>query len=147
MTQYIDQISVPVENKPGCAARILKLLAESGINIRALSLSDATTRGILHMIVDRPQEAVSMLKESSFDASCVPVIGIYLHDEPGTLGKTMEVIGNAGYNVEYFYAFITRKPETAVVMLRVPSVDERLFTLLAAYGVETATMEELEQLA
>lgn len=147
MSQYINQVSVFVENNPGSAAKVFCLLADENINIRALSLSDADKYGLIRMIVDQPERAVALLNEANFTAALNPVLGIYLYDEPGTLCQTMNVIGRAGYNIEYLYAFVTRKQSTAMVILRVEGVDEPLFTLLAAYGIETATDAEAYGLA
>ena len=47
----ITQLSVFVENAPGHILAPCRALADAGVNIRALSLADAQTFGILRMIV------------------------------------------------------------------------------------------------
>ena len=49
----VKQISVFVENKSGGLADITKALSDANVNIRALSLSEATDFGVLRLIVDR----------------------------------------------------------------------------------------------
>ena len=53
----IKQISVFVENKSGRLAEITKILADNGVDIRALSPADTTKFGILRFIVDEPERA------------------------------------------------------------------------------------------
>ena len=48
----IKQLSVFVENKQGKLAEITRMLAEGGINMRALSIADTRDFGILRLIVN-----------------------------------------------------------------------------------------------
>lgn len=63
----IKQISIFVENKPGRLADITSLVAEKGIDIRALSIADTTDYGILRLIVNDPEKAEAALKDSRLD--------------------------------------------------------------------------------
>ena len=65
----IKQISIFVENKPGRLADITSLVAEKGIDIRALSIADTTDYGILRLIVNDPEKAEAALKDSGLTAS------------------------------------------------------------------------------
>ena len=47
----LNQISVFAENKKGRLAAIMKLINDSGIDIRALTIADTTDFGIVRMIV------------------------------------------------------------------------------------------------
>ena len=62
----IQQLSVFIENKPGRLAEITEVLAEAGIDIRAISVADTSDFGILRVIVDKPKEAVAALKPVSY---------------------------------------------------------------------------------
>ena len=59
----IKQISVFLENKSGRLVRVAQVLGEAGINIRGISIADTSDFGILRMIVDQPEKAVSVFKE------------------------------------------------------------------------------------
>ena len=56
---FIDQISIFIENRQGRMAEITKLLADGGIDIRALSIADTTDYGILRLIVNNPEKLLS----------------------------------------------------------------------------------------
>lgn len=119
----IKQISIFVENKKGRLAEITETLSNSGANIRALSIADTTDFGILRLIVDKPDEAAAILKDAGITVSVTNVIAIGIQDVPGAFAKPMRILSDAGIDVEYMYAFITRKSEMAYVILRVADND------------------------
>ena len=59
---FIKQLSVFIENKDGRLAEITAIIANAGIDIRAISISDTTDFGILRLIVDKPEFAEKALK-------------------------------------------------------------------------------------
>ena len=60
----VKQISVFIENKVGGLATITDVLAKAGVNIRALSIADASDFGILRLIVDDVFAAGNALREN-----------------------------------------------------------------------------------
>lgn len=119
----IKQLSIFVENKQGRLAEITEIISKAGANIRALSIADTTDFGILRIIVDKPDEAAALLKESGITVSVTNVIAIGIDDVPGAFSRPMRILSDAGIDVEYMYAFITRKSEKAYVILRVADND------------------------
>ncbi|MEG1997012.1 MAG: amino acid-binding protein, partial [Clostridiales bacterium] len=117
------QISVFVENKPGRMAKITAVLAAGNIDIRALSLADTNDFGILRMIVDKPDQAVTCLKGANITVSITEVIGIGISDTPGAFSYALEKLGAVGIDVEYMYAFLSRDSGKAFVILRVKEID------------------------
>ncbi len=128
----INQISVFVENRPGRLADITSVLANNGIDIRALSIADTTDYGILRLIVNNPEAALSVLKQEGMTASSTQVLGIAIPDEPGGFAKAIRVLADAGVSVEYAYAFITPNVGNAYVIIRVENNDKASEVLLEA---------------
>ena len=60
----VKQISVFVQNKPGRLSQITRLMAENGIDIRAISISDTVDFGILRLIVNDPEKCEKVLKKT-----------------------------------------------------------------------------------
>ena len=131
----IKQISVFVENKPGRLAEITGVIADSGIDIRALSIADTTDFGILRLIVDKPETAEKALREAGLTVSVTNVIAIGIDDVPGSFAKAMKTLAGAGIDVEYMYAFISRDTKKAYVILRVGD-NEKASEVLTTSGVE-----------
>ncbi len=120
----INQISVFLENKPGQLAEFVRLLEQNQIDIRALSIAETRDFGILRLIVDDPYKTVSVVKESGYICSVTPVLAIALPDRPGSLVKLLGALGEGRVNVEYMYAFITRKKDVAYMVLQVDDAEQ-----------------------
>ena len=115
----VNQLSVFVENKQGCLSEITSILQQNQVDIRALSIADTTHFGILRLIVDKPAQAETALKEAGFTVSLTPVIAIGVADRPGGLAEALALLRDGGISVEYMYAFVSRKKDSAFVILRV----------------------------
>jgi len=119
----IRQISIFLENRSGRLASVLKEVGRAGVNIRALSLADTSDFGILRLIVDDVDKCVNTLRETSHTVSLTEVLAIEVPDHPGGLAGIMDALTEAGLNVEYMYAFVSRATEKAVVIFRFEDID------------------------
>ena len=63
----VKQLSVFIENKSGRLVQITEILGKNQIDIRAVSIADTTSFGILRLIVDDPKSSPSPLKMSQAD--------------------------------------------------------------------------------
>ena len=118
----IKQISIFMENTTGRLAEVTALLAEAGINMRALSIADTADLGILRMGVDEPDETVRLLKEAGFTAKETNVIGVEVPDQPGELARIMWRFRDEGIGIEYLYASLEQKASKAVIIIKVDDV-------------------------
>ena len=137
----IKQISVFLENKPGTLDKLMALMAESNIDLRALSLAETKDFGIARMIVDDAFAAVNVLKNGDFIASLTPVLAFAVPDEPGGLSKLLTKFTAAGVNIEYMYAFTSPKDDGAYVVMRVQDNDAAEKALNEA-GIRVASKEQ-----
>ena len=115
----LKQVTVFVQNKKGSLVDITATLAEKNVNLRALSIADSQEFGILRLIVNDTDTAVSALQEKGYLINTTPVVGVKIGDEPGKLSKALDVLDKAHINMEYLYAFMTRTEKHAYVVLRV----------------------------
>lgn len=138
----IQQLSIFVENKSGRLAEITEALAQSNIDIRAMSVADTSDFGILRLIVDKPEEAVVAFREAGMTVSLTSVIAIGVNDKPGEFAKAVRLLADNGIDVEYIYAFISREKGKAFVILRVNDEDKAI-ELLSKSGFTLLTAEEI----
>ena len=138
----IQQLSIFVENKSGRLAEITEALAQSDIDIRAMSVADTSDFGIRRLIVDKPEEAVVAFREAGMTVSLTSVIAIGVHDKPGEFAKAVRLLADNDIDVEYIYAFISREKGKAFVILRVNDED-RAIDLLSKSGFTLLTAEEI----
>ena len=115
----LTQISVFLENKEGKLARVLGILEDANINIRALSMADTEKFGILRMIVDNTEKAGEILKASGVIVKNTPVFAIDIDDTPGGLGAVIAKLTANDVAVEYLYAFLSKDSPHAKVVLKV----------------------------
>ena len=125
----IKQISVFVENKPGALSAMTQVLAEQGVDMRALSLAETKDFGIVRIIVDKVYEATTALKDAGYVHSVTPVVGAAIPDTPGGLDQVLRVLSGAGVNVEYMYAFVGNQDGHAVVVMRTDNAETALQAL------------------
>ena len=138
----IDQISVFVENKPGKLAEVVEALASENIDMRALSIVDTSSFGILRLIVNKPALAQKVLRDAGCLVTVNEVIPVAVSDTPGGLALVLRVLSEHGIGVEYAYAFVAHKQGQAYVVLRVEDNDFAIKTL-EEHGIKLLTAEEM----
>ena len=138
----VNQVSVFLENKPGTLNQMTTVLANHGINIRALSLADTNDFGIARMIVNDVFEATNVLKEENFVATFTPVLIYSISDEAGSLNKILEKFTAANVNVEYMYAFAGKKNAYMIFRVKDTANAEKL---LQSQGLKSLTQEQIAE--
>jgi hypothetical protein len=126
----VEQISIFIENKSGRLAEVTQVIGEAGVNIRALSLADTSDFGILRLIVDKTDQAKSVLKEHGFTVNKTEVVAVEVPDRPMGLFGILKVLDQNKINVEYMYAFVERCGENAVIIFRFDDTESAIRTLL-----------------
>ena len=119
----IKQLTVFVENKQGALVTITDTLAKNNVNIRALSIAETNDFGMLRLIVNDEVTAEKTLSEKGYLVKITDVVGVKIGDAPGKLTAALEVLANAGINMDYLYAFMLRTEKHAYVVLRVENND------------------------
>ena len=140
----IKQISVFLENKPGKLFELTRLLAENGIDMRALSIAETTDFGIARLIVNDAYGAAQVLREGQFIAQFSDVLAFAVPDEPGGLHHLLGEFNAAQVNIEYMYAFLGGKKDSAYMIFRVTNT-EIAEKALVERGLKSLTLEEIEE--
>ena len=141
----IKQISVFLENRAGALEGAVRVLAEAGVDMRAMSIADTQEFGILRLIVREHEAACAALREAGYILAVNDVTAVEIPDEPGGLARVVGILTAAGINIEYSYVFLTQSHGRACVVLRVDD-NGKATSALAAAGVETLTSGESGQL-
>jgi hypothetical protein len=98
-----DLVIVP-EDTPGVLATLGELLGDAGINIEAISAFTGKGRGIVHVLVDKADEALEVLQTAGIEvAAARRVVVAALPDEPGALGGACRQLADAEVNIEQAY--------------------------------------------
>jgi hypothetical protein len=130
----IQQLSIFAENKPGHISGPCRLLADNGVDIRALALADAQRFGILRMIVSDAAKATRVLEAAGHVVKATEVLAIPVSDQPGGLAQVLAALEGTEVNIEYMYAFPLGHDGKAVLVFRFDNPDAAI-TVLQNKGV------------
>jgi hypothetical protein len=120
------QISVFLQNTTGRLGEVTRTLAKADINLRAISVADTADFGILRLIVNKTDEAVSALSAAGFTTKQTAVAAVEIEDIPGSLADLMELFQKSGINIEYLYASLEGKNGKAVVIFKLEDHEKGL---------------------
>ena len=115
----ILQISVFLENRAGQLAEITRLLAQEGVDIRALSIAETADYGLARMIVSVANKAISVLLHHGDILSMTPVYAVEVPDSPGGLAELLQLLAENHIDVEYMYSLFFHEKGKACMVLRI----------------------------
>ena len=138
----IHQITVFLENRSGQLAQITRLLADAGVDVRAISIAETTDYGLARMIVDDSHKASDILLQHGDILSMTPVWAVEVPDRPAGLAELLSVLADACVDVEYMYSLFTHKDGYAYMVLRV-SDEIKLLKAVEAHKIKLMSPEEL----
>jgi len=142
----VRQLSVFVENRPGRLSSITRVLGDSDVNLRAMSIADTRDFGILRLIVDDTDKALEVLRKNNYSVTTTNVLAISIADRPGGLADAMAVLYKDNISVEYMYAAsISKEGGSAYLILRVDDND-RAETALLENGFAMLLQEDIAKL-
>ena len=123
------QISIFLENRKGRLHDVCSLLGSQNINIRALTIAESPEFGILRLVVDKPKDAIDILKRKGFIAKLTDIIAVEVDDKPGGLARILQVLYDNSINVEYMYGFVEKFSDKALLVFRFDSPDKAISVL------------------
>ena len=141
----IKQISVFLENRKGRLSDICSMLGAAGVNIRALTIAETETFGVLRMVVDKPAAAMEVFRTHSVTANQTEVVAVEVPDTPGGLAKVLNILTDNDLNVEYMYGFVEKFTENALLVFRFDD-PEKAHQTLKANGVNIVGEHDIEGL-
>ncbi len=125
----VTQLSVFLENRKGRLAEVCSLLGRHQINIRALTIAETESFGVLRIVVDKPEEAAALLKEHRITANVTNVVAVEVPDKPGGLAGVLKVLADHDVNVEYMYGFVEKASDNALMVFRFDAVEPAIKVL------------------
>jgi hypothetical protein len=139
----ITQVSVFLENKKGRLLEVCSLLGKHTINIRALNVAESEGFGVVRIVVDKPQEAVDLLKKNNLVANLTDVVAVEVEDKPGGLAKILEVLSKNNINIEYMYGFVEKHSSNALMVFRFDE-PEKAAQVLLDNGITVVKQAQLQ---
>ena len=140
----IRQVSVFVENRPGKLHETLKMIADSGLNIRALSIAETRDFGILRLITSDTPKTIEVLSKESI-INTTTVIAAKLEDRVGALCYVLDFLAQAEVNIEYIYAFTASEDFGAYVVIRVDDA-QKAEQVLKEHNIPTLCEDDIKDI-
>jgi len=126
------EVSVRVLNDIGILAQLTKIVAEKGVNIRAVAAwVEDENKGVVRLVTDDNLRAMDALRAHNYAPEEVDSIEVLMHHSPGMINSVCEKIGGGGLNLHYLYASAPVSDETCIAMLSTDD-NERALVLLNA---------------
>lgn len=141
----ITQISVFLENRKGRLYDVCSLLGSYGVNIRALTVAETESFGVLRIVVDHSDVAIRVLRENQFVANFTDVVAIEVPDQPGGLASILKLLSEHDVNIEYMYGFVEKFSDKALLVMRFEDTD-RAQQILAKQKIHVVTEKDIEGL-
>src|SRR4030043_371634 len=142
----ITQISVFLENRKGRLYDVCSLLGKNDVNIRALTIAETESFGVLRIVVDKSDLAIKLLRDNQFVANFTDVIAIEVPDKPGGLASILKVFAENNVNIEYMYGFVEKFTDKALLVMRLEDTDFAQ-QILAKHSIRVVAEKDIERSA
>ena len=124
----IRQISIFLENQPGRLSALCRTLADAGVNLSTLMLSEAGEFGLLRIITPDADKARAVVEKAGYAVTASEVIAIQVPDKPGGLASVLTALDQHKVSVDYMYAFACRTGR-AIMIIRFNDLDRAIAEL------------------
>jgi hypothetical protein len=117
-------LSIFVVNEPGKLEKITRVLAEKGLNIRAVSMASTGEFGVVRVLVDDPDRGLAALKEARFTVTKRRILVALIGDRSGAMHELLVTLSAARVNVEDCYGFVMEERKRAAIVFEVEKFPE-----------------------
>jgi hypothetical protein len=141
-TNYLEQLSVFIENRAGELYSITSLLQKEGISLLSIFLSDSSEFGILRLLTKDTKKAKELLIKNGFMAQSNKVIGVRITNQVGSFNKVVKTFSESDIDIRYTYTVNEKNDGIFVFKIDDKRLDEAI-KLLELNGIKTLNSEEL----
>ncbi|MGA2976215.1 MAG: ACT domain-containing protein [Spirochaetia bacterium] len=138
-------LSIFVVNEPGKLEKITHVLADAGVNIRAVSMASTGEFGVVRVLVNDPDKGLEALKESRFTVAKRKILVAQIDDQPGAMHRLLVSLSSARVNVEDCYGFVIEEGKRAAIVFEVEKFPEAE-NALAGTGIHLVSDAEIYRL-
>ncbi len=129
MISIQTQISIFLDNRPGTLARTCQSLAQQGVNILAMCISDTIDHAVIRLIVSDVKKAINILQGLGVGLQERDVILMDVPNQSGAVASIAQKLAAAGINLEYAYCASTPSQTSGALVLRTNNLEETIDVL------------------
>ncbi|MBR0466566.1 MAG: ACT domain-containing protein [Clostridia bacterium] len=138
----LKQLSVFLENRSGQLVQITEILTKSSVNIRAINIAETNDYGVLRLVVDDNEKALSVLKDEGFIVKTANIVAAAVPDSVGGLNKLLLSISKHDIDIDYMYSIFGKSDGLAYMIFKVKNPDQ-LINVLQEDGYNIAGPDAL----
>ena len=98
------QYTLYLENRPGALAKVVRQLAEEGVNIEGISVAESTDAALVQIVVGNSAKMKKILEKEEISFTSQDVAIVILDHKPGALAEFAEKLNRQHININYIYA-------------------------------------------
>jgi hypothetical protein len=127
--QITKQLAIFLDNRPGTLARLADALAESRINIYAITTSDTIDHTVIRLVVSDYRKAIHVFEQHGTLIVEDDVLMIEGSNKPGELARIAHALAKAKINIEYCYCATPADAKKGLLIMRVSNPGKALKVL------------------
>jgi hypothetical protein len=140
----IDQLTVFLENTEGRLAKLVRSIADAGVNMQALTIADTAEYGVVRIICSDAKAAKEALEAQGYRAMVTKVSAIEVPNRPGGLADLLGVLDDLDIPVEYGYCFSVEKDRAVdILKISMPAKASRAVFAIEEKGFKVLRQEDL----
>jgi len=123
------ELVLELQSDVGVLSRIARLMADKGINIRAVTAEALNGGAIVRLVSDDNLRAGDALREHGYDVRDENVLLLSLHSKPGMLHRIAEALAKDAIDIRHIYASGAEYGDACLVVLKTANDDHALVEL------------------
>lgn len=123
------EFSIQMEDRPGTLGKLCRALADRNVNIIAFQSAPLDNKSLVHLVVDNPAAAKTVLDSERLSYKEVDVARVALPHRTGELARAAERLGDAKININFAYCGLEPGKNEPVLFFGVADAD-RAATIL-----------------
>ena len=124
----IKQFTIPLENRPGALAEVVRTLGSAKVNILSLLGTAQGTSGSVELVVEEARRARKALDDARITYQETTAEGYELPNKPGALADYLGKLATKGVNLNSICATATKGGKKAVLVYTVAASEEKAAT-------------------
>jgi len=99
-----QEFTINMEDRPGTLGKFCRALANRNVNIIAFQSAPSGSQSAVHLVVDNPSTAKSVLDAEKVSYTETDVARVSLPHRVGELARAAEKLGDAKININFAYS-------------------------------------------
>jgi hypothetical protein len=116
------EFAIRLDDRPGILGKVCRALADRGVNILAFQSFPSEGKNLVHILVDNPTTAKTVLDSERLSYTEAEVAQVKLPHRAGELARAASRLGEADININYAYCGVDPVTNTSLVIFGVAQV-------------------------